>query len=111
MYARQALQEMRRWRQAWFSGSRAYWNTVDDLFLTMEGIGQWRGYAWLIDPNGPHLNPSFALSEVRRKRNHWTQDEGLALIMVVDRLLSGWQKLAFAPKPYLAASPLEAAAR
>lgn len=110
-YAREALDVMRRRRQSWFTGSRVYWNSVDDLFLAMEGIGQWTGYAWLTDPNGPNLRPSFALSEVRRKRNHWTQDEGLALILVVDRLVPGWQKLAFAWKPHLAESLLEAAAR
>lgn len=111
MYARQALQELRHRRQTWFTGSRVYWNTVDDLFLTMEGVGQWTAYAWLTDPNGPNLSRGFALSEVRRKRNHWTQDEGLALILVIDRLVPGWQKLAFAPKPQLAESLLETAAR
>ncbi|KAA6460399.1 hypothetical protein DYQ86_15350 [Acidobacteria bacterium AB60] len=110
-YARQALREIRHRRQKWFTGGHAYWNTVDDLFLTMEGIGQWTAYAWLTDPNGPNLKSSFALSEVRRKRNHWTQDEGLALMLVIDRLVPEWQKLAFAPEPQLAESLLKAAAR
>ena len=111
MYARQALHAMHRRRQTWFTGSVVYWNTVDDVFLMMEGIGQWTAYAWLTDPNGPNLKPQFALSEVRRKRNHWTQDEGLALILVIDRLVPGWQKLAFAPKPQLVESLLERATR
>ena len=84
---------------------------MDDLFLTMEGIGQWTAYAWLTDPNGPNLKSQFALSEVRRKHNHWTQEEGLALILVIDRLAPGWQKLASAPKLQLAESLLERAAR
>ena len=111
MYARQALHAMRHRRQTWFTGSGIYWNTVDDVFLTMEGIGQWTAFAWLTDPNGPGLKPQFAISEIRRKRNHWTQDEGLALILVIDRLLPGWQKLVFAAKPQLAESLLERAAR
>jgi hypothetical protein len=110
-YARQALQMMRHRRRMWFSGSHVYWNTVDDLFLTMEGIGQWTAYAWLTDPNGPNLEPQFALSEVRRKGNHWTQDEGLALMLVIDRLVPEWQRLAFAPKPQLADALLETAIR
>lgn len=110
IYARQALREMRHRRKTWFTGSHVYWNTVDDVFLTMEGIGQWTAYAWLTDPNGPNLKSQFALSEVRRKRNHWTQDEGLALMLAIDRLVPGWQKLAFAPKPHLAESLLESGA-
>jgi hypothetical protein len=109
--ARQALAKMRKRRSRWFVGDAEKWKPMDEIFLTMEGLGQWAAYAWFADKNGPNLDPVKVLPEVRRKRNRWTQDEGLALFLVVDRLVHGWQKLAFAQEPELAESLLERATR
>jgi hypothetical protein len=111
MLARQALSKLRARRSRWFTGDAQKWKPLDDIFLTMEGLGQWTAYAWFTDKSEFHLNPEKVLLEVRRKRNHWTQDEGLAVFLVVARLLPGWQKFAFAPKPELAESLLERASR
>jgi hypothetical protein len=104
--AKTALAHIRARRAKWFTGKLAYWTEVDDVFLTMEGLGQWIAYAWLTDPKGANVAPAVALPEVRRKRNHWTQDEGLALFLVIDRLVPSWQDLAFANRPELAESLL-----
>jgi hypothetical protein len=108
--AKTALAHIRARRAKWFTGKMAYWAEVDDVFLTMEGLGQWIAYAWLTDPKGANVTPAVALPEVRRKRNHWTQDEGLALFLVIDRLVPGWQDFAFAVHPELAERLLERAA-
>jgi hypothetical protein len=108
--AKAALAQMRTRRAKWFSDRLAYWAEVDEVFLTMEGLGQWVAYAWLTDPKGANVAPPVALPEVRRKRNHWTQDEGLALFLVIDRLVPGWQDFAFADHPELAERLLERAA-
>ncbi|MGH9596417.1 MAG: hypothetical protein ACRD3K_06425 [Edaphobacter sp.] len=107
--ARQALVKFRARRARWFTGPAAQWKPIDNIFLTMEGLGQWVAYAWFTDKQGLNLDPVKVLPEVRRRRNRWTQDEGLALFLVVDRLVPNWQKLAFAPKPELAESLLERA--
>jgi predicted DNA-binding WGR domain protein len=109
--ARQALAMMRARRGKWFVGDAEKWKPIDDIFLTMEGLGQWTAYAWFTDKAGLHLDPEKVLPEVRRKRNRWTQDEGLALFLVVDRFVPGWQKYAFAAKPELAESLLARASR
>jgi len=108
--AGQALAKLRARRAKWFIGDAEKWKPIDDVFLTMEGLGQWAAYAWFTDKDGPNLDPVKVLPEVRRKRNRWTQEEGLALFLVVNRLVPGWQKLAFAPDPELAESLLERAA-
>jgi hypothetical protein len=108
--ARQALAKFRARRARWFIGNNQKWKPIDDVFLTMEGLGQWTAYAWLTDKQGPNLDPARVLPEVRRKRNRWTQDEGLALFLVVNRLVLDWQKQAFAPNPELAESLLDRAA-
>ena len=108
--ARQALTKFRSRRARWFTGENEKWKPIEDVFLTMEGLGQWTAYAWFTDKQGPNLDPAKVLPEVRRKRNRWTQDEGLAIFLVVDRLVPNWQKQAFAPNPALVESLLEQAA-
>jgi len=105
-----ALDKFRSRRAKWFVGDDAKWASVDEIFLTMEGLGQWLAYAWATSPRGLALRPSTAQSEIRRKRQHWTQDEGLGLFLVIDRLVPEWQKLAFAPKPELGEALLARAA-
>lgn len=109
--ARLALTKMRTRREKWFVGDATKWQTIDEIFLTMEGLGQWTAYAWFTDKKGLNLDPAGVLPEVRRKRNRWTQDEGLAVFLVVNRLVPGWQKFAFAPQPELAVALLERATR
>ena len=108
--ARQALARLRARRARWFVGPSVKWAPLDEIFLTMEGLGQWVAYAWYSGAGGPRLAPDVVLREVRRGGRHWTQDEGLALFLVVDRLVPGWQRLAFAARPWTAAALLERAA-
>jgi hypothetical protein len=107
--AHQALAKIRGRRAKWFAGDARKWQPIDEIFLTMEGLGQWTAYAWFTDKKSLNLDPVAVLPEVRRKRNRWTQDEGLAVFLVVSRLVPNWQKFAFAPQPELAESLLERA--
>ena len=66
--------------------------------------------SWYVSPAGPHLSKALALREVRRGGKYWTQDEGLALFLTIDRLLPGWQRQAFARRPQLAEALLAQAA-
>lgn len=108
--AGEALTMMRARRSKFFTGPEAKWREVDDIFLTMEGLGQWMAYRWYVAGYDQPLAPEVALAAVRRKQTYWTQDEGLAFMLVVDRLVPNWQKLAFAEKPELAEALLQRAA-
>lgn len=108
--AADALRLMRARRARFFTGADAKWLELDDLFLQMEGVGQWLAYAWYVSPRGARLSPATVLPEVRRGGRFWTQDEGLALFLVVDRLSPGWQRDAFAARPLLAEALLAKAA-
>lgn len=108
--AGQALAAMRARQARWFTGRDAQWQPLDDIFLTMEGLGQWLAYAWYISPQGGAIDKATALREVRRKRNQWSQDQGLGLFLVIDRLVPGWQRDVFAAKPVLADALLARAA-
>lgn len=89
--ARQALEAIQARRSRWFTGERAVYAELDDVFLTMEGMGQWMAYRYFVSDRGGAYSPEQALAAVRRNKRWWTQEEGLALILTVDRLLPGWQ--------------------
>ena len=99
--ARQALALMDARQKRWFVGKDAKFKPYDDLFLTMEGFGQWAAYAWLSDPRGGGLTSAAAQSKMRGSRRWWSQEEGLALFLVIDRFLPGWAQRAFGDPPAL----------
>jgi len=93
--AAQALTMMRRRQARWFTGDKAVFATLDGVFLALEGVGQWTAYAWLAHPEGGGLDRDAAIQRMLGRRRKWTQDEGLALFLVVDRLLPEWPALEF----------------
>jgi hypothetical protein len=109
--AREALAAMRERHARWFTGANAQWAPLDDVFLQMEGLGQWLIYTWYVDGPRYKLAPDVAVRAVRRGKKQWSQDEGLALMLVVDRLVPDWRARAFADKPAFAEELLALAAR
>lgn len=107
----QALALMEARQKRWFVGEEAYWKNFDDLFLTMEGFGQWVAYAWLADANGGSLQPAAAIDKMRGSKRWWSQDEGLALFLVIDRFVPDWPRRAFAKQPALGIDLLRLAVR
>jgi hypothetical protein len=97
--AREAVDLMAARRKKFFSGDREQLGTLEDIFLTMEGLGQFAGYSWLIDRRGGGLSPAMALPGTRRGGRHWSQDEGLAVFLVIDRFIPDWQARAFGVAP------------
>lgn len=109
--AREALTMMKRRHARWFQGDRAEFAILDDTFLSLEGAGQWAAVAWLAHPRGGGMTREAAVAKMLGRRRWWAQDEGLALFLVVDRLLPGWPLLVFAEPSMGAFELLERAAR
>jgi hypothetical protein len=109
--AAEALALMRARHARWFTGENALFALLDDAFLSFEGAGQWVGYAWLTHPQGGAVSPDVALAGMRRGGRRWSQDEGLALFLVLARLLPDWPALVFAGQPIGALDLLERAIR
>ncbi len=84
--AKLALLALNYRQQKYFTGDKEILRSIDDFFLTMEGVGQFTMYAWLIHPAGGHLTAKNALAGVRRGKKWWSQDEGLSLFLVLNRL-------------------------
>lgn len=104
-----ALAKMRERRARWFTGPRAWFVALDDVFLTTEGIGQWVMLRHLQDTEGLNRSQADAIALVRAGQDFWTQDQGLALILVIDRLLPDWRARAFREPDWRAESLLAAA--
>ena len=59
---------------------------IDNLFLTMEGLGQYSMFVWLTHPRGGNIKRELAIKGVRRGGKWWSQDEGFALFLILERL-------------------------
>jgi hypothetical protein len=103
--AAEALGMMRARHSRWFTGEAAIFAGLDDVFLALEGVGQWAGYAWLAHPEGGGVAREEAIRMMLGRRKWWVQDHGLALFLAIDRLLPTWPALEF-HGPALGASEL-----
>jgi hypothetical protein len=91
----EALAMMRRRQARWFVGDDAVFSTLDDTWLSMEGAGQWVAVAWLSHPRGGGMTRDAAIAKMLGGRRWWSQDESLAIFLVIERLLPDWPKLVF----------------
>jgi hypothetical protein len=90
--AKKALAAINARRQKHFTGTDAVYREIEEIFLTMEGAANWAAYR---AARIQGLNEPDALKLIRRSGKRWSQDEGLALFLVVDSLSPRWQKKAF----------------
>lgn len=97
---RQALNLMQTRQQTYFTGRYDSLQKIDDFFLTMEGLGQYSMYLWLVHPKGANIAPVLAIEGVRRKRKWWSQDEGLVLFLILEKIAKNrdWAKEMFGTK-------------
>jgi hypothetical protein len=93
--ATQALDAIMARRARYFSGADATYADLEDLFLNMEGVANWAGYRVALREI---KNSADAITFMRRARS-WSQDEGLALFLVIDSLLPDWQPAVFGATP------------
>jgi hypothetical protein len=98
--ASKAMEMMDRRRAEFFGGADSVYAQAEDVFLSMEGTGQWLAYLWLTDPKGGAMTPADALPFMRRGGRRWSQDEGLALLLLVSRLSPTAPRALFAREPH-----------
>lgn len=90
--ATDALASIENRRRRFFTGNDSIYTEVEDIFLTMEGAANWAGYKSAMAEG---MNRADALKLIRRSGKYWSQEEGLALFLLVDSLLPNWQTKAF----------------
>ena len=97
--ARQALNLIEERRSRWYVGADERYTELEDVFLTLEGVGNFAGYAWLVHAEGGATPPEVAVAGMRRGGRRWSQDEGMAVFLVLQRLNPHWSKGAFGAVP------------
>lgn len=102
VHLRDGLDRMLARQAQWFTGEDALYAEADDVFLTMEGTGNWSAWAWLTDPQGGAMSSPDAIAFIRGRSSHWSQDEGFALLLAIDRLTPDWPTQAFGTRPMTA---------
>lgn len=101
---RKALAKVRERHQRYFTGSNAVYSEIEALFLTMEGVGQWTAYKLTKARGQLGASDIEAMNLVREDRRYWSQDEGLALFLLIDAMVPQWQAKMFGglpPSPYV----------
>lgn len=83
---KESIEKLRSRQNNYFIGDKAHFREIDDFFLTMEGFGQFTMYLWLTSPKGANISPEIALKGVRRGGKQWSQEEGLALFLLLNKL-------------------------
>lgn len=104
--AARALASMRARRAQWFVEERAHFAELENVFLTMEGVGQYLMYRNYLAQ--PEMSADTALAATMRG-GWWSQDQGLALVLALDRLLPDWRERAFREPDWRAQNLLAAA--
>lgn len=93
--ARDGLRLIRERQARWMVGADAYLAEAEDLWLTFEGAGQWTAYQWMIHPRGGTQPPAEAMARFAKGRR-WSQTEGFAIVMALDRIGGpGWKRHAY----------------
>ena len=94
--ARQARTLMKARQQRWYKSGDEYLVEAEDIWLTLEGSGQWAAHRWLIDLRGGAVDPRAAFGSFGWRGKWWSQNEGFALFMALDRLSpDAWKRHAF----------------
>jgi len=93
--AREARLSMRQREHRYYRGKAAYQSEAEDLWLTLEGSGQWSGFTWLQLPRskgGGGIDHATAMQAFAKRGGSWSQRLGLAIALTVQRLdPTGWK--------------------
>lgn len=96
----EALGMLQQRQSTYFTGDKAMFSSLDDIFLSMEGMGQYVAVAWLIHPQGGKLPLATAVKGFRRNGKQWSQEEGLATFLALTNLTKiNWAEDMFGPTP------------
>ena len=98
--ASKALSLLKKRQATYFKGEKVILVELDNIFLSMEGLGQYTAVAWLTHPEGADMPFEKAVNGFRRKGSQWSQEEGLALFLILNRLTkTDWPNDIFGKRP------------
>ncbi len=84
--ANQGMVLLKERQNHYLVGKNKVLGEMDNVFLTMEGVGQYLMATYLQGPEGGAVPKAAAIGATRRGKNWWSQEEGLALVLLYERL-------------------------
>ena len=112
LLAMEAIALLKSRQTKYFTKDKAILEKLDNIFLSMEGLGQFVAVAWLIHPGGGNVTFDVAVNGFRRNRKRWSQEEGLAMFLLLNKLTTpNWVKDIFGEEPKYITNLLEQAAK
>jgi len=92
-----AIPIAQRRRERFFIGNDEVYSALESVFLNMEGIAEWvRFKSHQADPEWPDADADI-IAFLRGKENSWSQDQGLALVLLLDKMVPDWKRLSLGP--------------
>jgi hypothetical protein len=101
--ARDALALLQERHNRFLSGEKEAFRTLEGLFLNMEGIGSWVQHR-MAQRDPANFAEEESIFKTKGRSTTWSQGEGLAMLLLVDRFIPSWQKRMLAPE---LASPID----
>lgn len=90
-------------QRAFFIQENEGYKKLDDIFLALEGSAMWAQYKATMKYAPPGQSPQQTLFFLFQHGDSWSQNEGLALFLIIDKLVPGWQSQFFnkeLPSPF-----------
>ena len=106
-----AITLMRARQARFYTGADRPFERIEQLFLNMEGAAEWVRYKIHEHDHERFKTHADIIQFVRGRANDWVQDEGLALVLLLDRFASGWQRRLLTPEMASPVDELERALR
>lgn len=100
----QALGMIHQRRERFFTGADQPYAELEELFLNMEGAAEWARFKYHQADPGNTMSDAEIIAFIRGKENSFSQDEGLALALLLEKEVPGWKSQLLGPEM---ASPLK----
>lgn len=95
--ALEAIALMRVRQARFYTGADRPFERIEQLFLNMEGAAEWVRYKIHEHDHQRFKSHADIIQFIRGRENDWVQDEGLALVLLLDRFANGWQRRLLTP--------------
>jgi hypothetical protein len=93
----EAISIAQRRRERFFTGNDEVYSELEGPFLNMEGVAEWvRFKSHQADPAWPDADADI-IAFLRGQENSWSQDQGLVLVLLLDRMVPDWKRQILGP--------------
>jgi hypothetical protein len=93
----QALSVSQKRKNRFFISDKEGYSHLEDVFLAMEGLAMWAQYRTARERAPAGEDWAKTLITLSERTDAWSQEEGLALFLLIERLVPDWQKRFLAP--------------